>query len=94
MADKLVIWPINLDINRTRKNGRKVPKKFAIKEPNLKDIVKAAQELELNPTTEKKKAHPQEWDGTKGRVRVDKLKSKGNTLKEIGKKIRKMKNKG
>ncbi len=91
--DKIVVWPFNLDIERSRKDGRKVPKKFAIKEPTVKDIEKAAEKLGLNPVVEKKKAHPKEWWGLKGRVKLDKLKSKNNTLKEIGGNIRKMKNK-
>ncbi len=93
MADKVVIWPINLDSEKTRKNGRKVSKKYAVAEPTLKDIEKAAQKLGLDPVVEKEKAHPKEWWGVKGYIKVDKLKSKGNTIKEIGKNIRKMKNK-
>ncbi len=93
MTDKIIIWPINLDLEKSRKEGRKVPKKFAIKEPTTKDIKKAAEKIGLNPVPEKNKAHPKEWWDVKGRVQVDKLKSKNHTVKEIGKNIRKMKNK-
>lgn len=93
MTDKIIIWPINLDLEKSRKEGRKVPKKFAVKEPTTKDIEKAAEKIGLNPVPEKNKAHPKEWWDVKGRVQVDKLKSKSHTIKEIGKNIRKMKNK-
>ena len=52
MRDKWVIWPIYIDATASRKQGRKISRERAVKNPTADDIVKAAKKLGLNPVKE------------------------------------------
>ena len=87
---KLVIWPACLDLNNSRKNGRILSKKNSIKEPELKEIEKAAAKLGLNPEVESDKAYPKSWWEVSGRVLVDKNAPKTQIAKQIALSIKQM----
>lgn len=90
MKDKLVVWPANIDAQKSRKDGRKIAEKYAINAPTLGEIEASAEKLNLNPVVEKDKAYPKEWWEVSGRVLIDKTKPKSILLKEIAKEIRKL----
>lgn len=92
--DKLVIWPQNIEAERSRKNGRKVSKKDSVSAPALKEIEIAARKLGLNPIAEKDKAYPKEWWGVKGRVLVDKKKPKSILIREVARKVKELRGDG
>ncbi len=81
--NKLVIWPVYLDATKSRGEGRLLSVKDSVKSPVLREIEKAAQELELNPVVELDKAHPKSWWVTSGRVLVDKKGPKSIISKKI-----------
>jgi signal recognition particle subunit SRP19 len=56
--NKLVLWPIYFDANKTRREGRKVPKKLAISYPKIEELQRAARRLKLQPETIFDAAHP------------------------------------
>lgn len=85
---KAIIWPANLDLNRTESKGRKIPKKYAIKTPKLREISRAASKLGLNPEIENDKSYPKSWWENSGRVVVDKKQSKRETLIKISNMIK------
>jgi signal recognition particle subunit SRP19 len=85
---KLVIWPVYLDRTRTRSDGRIISKKKSVREPELKEIEKAASRLGLNPEIEEDKAYPRSWWEVSGRVMVDKTAPKSYLLKQISKIIK------
>jgi len=89
MGKKIVIWPAYLDAEKSRREGRKVSKKDAVRSPASKNILHAAKVLGLNPQLDKDKGHPREHQGKRGRVLVDKKGSKGSTLRAIAKEMRK-----
>lgn len=82
----MIIWKTDLEADKSRNEGRKIAQGLAIKNPRLKEISEAAQNLDLAPEIEKK-VHP---NGTKGRVNVDKKHSKIKTLKLIADEIRRI----
>ena len=86
---KAVIWPANIDAEKSRAEGRKISVKKAVPTPTLKEIEKAAQKLGLNPETEKEKAYPREWWQKTGKIMVDKKRSKTLILREIATEIKK-----
>jgi signal recognition particle subunit SRP19 len=86
---KAVIWPANIDAQKSRAAGRKIPLKHAVPSPTLDEIKDAAAALGLNPETEKEKAYPREWWKKGGVVIVDKKGPKTPILKEIAGKIEK-----
>ncbi|KAH0541962.1 hypothetical protein FGG08_003594 [Glutinoglossum americanum] len=63
------LYPLYFDKRRSRAQGRRVGKEFAVENPLARDIVDAAQELGLNVVFEPAKMHPKDW-ANPGRVRV------------------------
>ncbi len=87
--NKLVIWPVYLDATKSRAEGRILSMKDSVKSPVLKEIEKAALELNLNPIVEADKAHPKSWWVVSGRVLVDKKAPKSIIAKQIAERINK-----
>lgn len=81
--ERIMIWPVYIDSQKSRADGRKISVKASVNSPTLKEIEDAARQLGLNPETEKEKAFPKEWWEVSGRVMVDKKKPKSHVLKEI-----------
>ncbi len=90
---RLVIWPVYLDATKSRGEGRILPAKDAVKSPVLKEIERAALELDLAPVVEADKAHPKSWWTISGRVLVDKKAPKSVIAKQIAQKINKTREK-
>ncbi|MGC9444857.1 MAG: signal recognition particle subunit SRP19/SEC65 family protein [Candidatus Methanospirareceae archaeon] len=85
---KMVIWPAYLAAGKTKREGRIIARKYAIKSPKVEEISHVARELHLEPDVEKEKAYPKSpWDRS-GRVLVTKRGSKGKLLREIASGIR------
>jgi signal recognition particle subunit SRP19 len=80
---KTIIWPAYLDSKRTKGEGRKIPQKFAVSSPKLREISKAAERLKLNPEVENSKSYPKSWWETSGRVTVDSKQPKREMLIKI-----------
>lgn len=84
---KAIVWPVNFDSSKTRKEGRKVPRSVAVSNPNLAELQRAAEQLGLKPEAEVNAAHPAvPWRKT-GRIWVQKSGSKMQTLLKIAKEI-------
>jgi len=75
-----LIWPVYIDSKLTKKEGRKIAKKYAVPSPTLREISKAAKKLNLNPEVEKDKSYPSLWWESSGRVSVDKKMAKTEIL--------------
>lgn len=84
---KLVIWPVYMDATKSRGEGRILPAKVSVKSPGLREIEKAARELNLSPVVETDKSYPRSWWSTGGRVLVDKKSPKSLITKQIALKI-------
>lgn len=85
---KVIIWPANIDSKRTVKEGRKIPNKYAVSSPKLREISRAASKLGLNPEVEKDKSYPKSWWENTGRVMVDKKQPKREILVKISNTIK------
>jgi len=90
---RLIIWPVYLDATKSRGEGRILPAKDAVKSPVLKEIERAALELDLAPVVEADKAHPKSWWVISGRVLVDKKAPKSVIAKQIAQNITKTREK-
>lgn len=64
-----VLYPCYFDINRSHKEGRRVPKELAVKNPLAKTMADAVRNLGLLCVFEGEKTHPQDF-GNPGRIRV------------------------
>ncbi len=53
-SDNAIIWPIYFDVNKSKTDGRRVPKNLAVINPKILEIKEAADKLglqnEVNPT--------------------------------------------
>ena len=63
------LYPLYFDANRSRAQGRRVGKEFAVRNPLAREIVDAVQLLGLDTVFEPGKTHPKDWSNP-GRVRV------------------------
>ena len=85
---KLRIWPVYFDASYSRGEGRRVPRKNAVKDPKAEDVEEAARRLGLNPILEPAaKYSKQPWRSV-GVVLVDKKGSKTRIIKEIAEELR------
>lgn len=83
---KQVIWTVNLDAKKTRAEGRKIPKRFAIPNIRFQELVQACKELGFKFEGESKK-YPRSWWEEGGRVVVEEDKRKIDLMLAIAKKV-------
>jgi signal recognition particle subunit SRP19 len=85
--NKIFLWSIYFDANKTRTDGRRVPKKLAVPSPKIEELQRAAKRLGLQPEIILDAAHPScPWQRT-GLLTLPKTESKGKTLKKIAKEL-------
>lgn len=76
----IVLWPEYFDKNRSRAEGRRLPKELCVENPELDMIAKGALILDLEYTVHEDKAYPKNWAAKNGFVRVEKGKLKKTEL--------------
>jgi signal recognition particle subunit SRP19 len=84
---RVIVWPLYLDLNHTRKDGRLTRKEHSVKAPRASEVKRAAENLGLHPEIEPDKAHPATWWDKGGRVTIDNLGPKSVLLDKIGTEI-------
>jgi len=90
----LIFWPQYFDAKRSRSNGRRLPRKFAIDKVNLEEIEKVARNLGYNAEIERSYKYPKTWWEEPGRVMIDtKGKKKTKVMLEVAKEIKKLQSK-
>jgi len=85
-----MIWPIYLDIGKSLNEGRKISKEYAISEPRIKEIEKAAQRLKYQFIVELDKSYPGEWYEKSGRILINSEESKKEILIKLSNQIKEM----
>ena len=86
----VMIWPIYLDAEKSLSEGRKISKEYAIKEPKIKEIIRATDRLRYKYIAEEDKAYPGEWYNQSGRVIITSDDSKKEILMNLSDTIKKM----
>lgn len=87
---KTIIWPVYIDSEKTKKDGRRISKKDAVPSPKLREISAASKKLNLNPEVENNKSYSRSWWESPGRVSVDKNIPKRELLVKISNMIKGM----
>jgi signal recognition particle subunit SRP19 len=86
----IIYWPQYFEAKRSRANGRRVPRKFAVDKVKPSDIATAAKRLGYNVQQENIYKYPRSWWDDSGRVLIDiKGKKKSKVLIEIAKELKK-----
>lgn len=86
--DFVVIWPCYFDRSRSRKDGRRVPKKLAIQNPTTDLIASAAKDLGYYVEIEPEKSHPSKPWGGEGRLIVAKSGPKSDIIIKIASRLK------
>lgn len=82
----IVLWPEYFDKNRSRAEGRRLPKSLCVENPDLDIIAKGATILDLEYKIFEDSSYPKDGGSKKGCVRVEKGKiKKTEILSKIGK---------
>lgn len=89
--EKIVLWPVYFDLNKTRSEGRRVPKKLATPAPRLEEVRKAAELLGFRPETVPDAAHPSFSRQKTGLLILPKRGAKAQIARKIAKKILELK---
>ncbi|NPA98117.1 MAG: signal recognition particle protein Srp19 [Crenarchaeota archaeon] len=89
---RIVVYPNYIDSKKSRKMGRKISFADAVSNPKIEEIVRAAENLGLEPQVDESR-YPREWWSTDKRVIVLKRDSKLNTLRLIAREIKRLREK-
>ncbi|WP_456472852.1 signal recognition particle subunit SRP19/SEC65 family protein [Methanocaldococcus sp.] len=86
----MIIWPAYIDKDKSRKEGRKVSKNIAVKNPNIKVIEKALKKMGVRYKIFRDKRYPrQHWDAV-GYIDVEYDGKKLDFLKKLCKTIKEL----
>ncbi len=88
--NKIFLWPTYFDTNKTRQEGRRVPKKLAVSAPKLEELHRTAKRLGLQPKVVSDAAHPSSPWQRSGLLVVSKKEPKSRTVTEIAKELVKL----
>lgn len=82
--DVIILWPIYFDALRSRREGRRLPKKLCIRSPSLGMLEKAAKNLGLNYEVRPEASYPRLPWIKMGFIAVNKAgKNKSQLIKAI-----------
>ena len=85
--NKIFLWSIYFDVNKTRNDGRRVPKNLAVSSPKIEELERATKRLGLQPEVVSDAAHPSfPWLKT-GLVILPKIEPKSKTLEKVAKEL-------
>ena len=89
--DKAIIWPIYFDINKSREEGRRVPKNQAVISPKIAEIKEAADKLGLQNEIRLEAHFPRTPWSKSGMLLVEKKEPKEAIIKKLAKQLVKVK---
>jgi len=90
--DKAIIWPIYFDSNRTRKEGRRVPKSLAVQLPKIDEVKLAVDRLGLKNEVRLEAHFPKRPWAKTGMLLVEKREAKERIIQKIAKQLVRIKN--
>ncbi len=89
--DKFIIWPVYFDVNRTRKEGRRVTKNLAVVSPKILEIKQAADNLGLENEVNLEAHFPKMPWSKSGMLLVEKREAKEETIQDLAKHLQRIK---
>jgi signal recognition particle subunit SRP19 len=84
----IVLYPAYFDLGRSRDEGRRVAKKWAVEAPTVEEVAAAAKVLGLQPEIDASKAFPTTHWRREGRVLVRADYFKTSIIQKIAQRIR------
>ncbi len=89
--DKAIIWPIYFDVNKSRAEGRRVPKNQAVISPKIVEIKEAADKLGLENEVNLEAHFPKTHWAKSGMMLVEKNEAKEAIIEKLAKQLIKIK---
>jgi signal recognition particle subunit SRP19 len=89
--DKAIIWPIYFDVNKSRKDGRRIPKSQAVVSPKITEIKEAADKLGLENEVNLEAHFPRMPWAKSGMLMIEKNEAKGDIIQKLAKQLVKIK---
>lgn len=68
---KTMVWPVYINSQHSRKEGRMISIEESVEEPKIREISQALRKLKLQYTVEHEKSFPGSWWEKSGRVIVE-----------------------
>jgi len=84
------LWPLYFDSERSVKEGRRAPKRLAVKSPKAEEIAQVAEALGLKPVLDKEALHPADGHSRRGRVFVSGEYLKTSVLRKVAEKLKEL----
>ena len=88
LKGRIVVWPANLDSSKTRREGRKLAKEFAVQAPRLDEIGEASKRLSIEVEPIAAKARPTNWWEKGGYLTVARKGRRTEVLRSLAEGIR------
>ena len=88
--DKAIIWPVYFDINKSREEGRRVPKNQAVMSPKILELKEAADKLGLQNQMNVDARFPKAPWVKSGMLLVEKQEAKEAIIKKLTKQLLKI----
>jgi len=85
--DKAIIWPIYFDTNKSRAEGRRVPKNIAVQSPKILEIKEAADKLGLQNEAKLEAHFPKTPWSKSGMLLVEKKEPKEKIIQKLAKQL-------
>jgi signal recognition particle subunit SRP19 len=92
-SNEVVLWPSYFDLNKTRKEGRKVGRSLAIEHPTIEELTRAVELLGIPHNADRSAAYPRCWWEKSGRVFINKIAPKSRLIISVAKSLRKVRSK-
>jgi len=89
--DKAIIWPVYFDFNKSRQEGRRVPKSQAVQSPKILEIKEAADKLGLGNQMNVEAHFPKAPWIKSGMLLVEKNEPKEAIIKKLAKQLLRIK---
>ena len=85
---KLYLWPLYFEASLSRRGGRRVARKLALRGVKLEEVLRAAEDLGLHPEVRPMAAHPSQPWRRSGVVLVEGGRNKSLILRLVAEKMR------
>jgi signal recognition particle subunit SRP19 len=92
LDNQAIIWPVYFDMNKTRKEGRRLPKNQAVLSPKIAEVKEAADKLGLENEINLEAHFPKAPWAKTGMLIVEKNEPKEAIIKKLAKQLVKIKN--
>jgi len=87
MGTERILYPCYFNGALSRAEGRRIPKKLALKSPKIQEIERVARQIGISGVAVEPNSHPAHWSLREGRLRLTWEGSKESLIRKIAEKL-------